>query len=157
MLHLGLIYGLFSSVNVSAVQLVYSVSLLINHAVILAHLNGRLVTRQVHDFLLGQEELVERSVDHGLSSPHVVDRFRSNATNLAPVNHCFLSDFHTYILLAVPFFSGFVAREKFLFGIMNVLGHITEVTVPTELVADDISLRHPVNIQVDFDQLLTVE
>ena len=79
-------------------------------AVVLAHLNGRLVARQVHDFLLGQEELVERGVDHGLSSPHVVDRLRPNATNPAPVNHCFLSNFLTYILVAESFFSGFIVK-----------------------------------------------
>ena len=95
------------------------------HAIILAHLNGRLVARQVHDFLLGQEELVERGVDHGLSSPHVVDRLRPNATNLAPVNHCFLSNFLTYILVAEYFFSSFIARKKFLFGVRNVLDHVT--------------------------------
>ena len=46
--------------------------------------------------------------------------------------------------------------QKLRFGISDIVGEVAQATIPAQDVSDDVSLRHPVNIQVDFDQLLIV-
>ena len=49
-------------------------------------------------------------------------------------------------------FSLIVLLQQFLCGVGQILGQVPQVPEPAELVSDDRSFRHPVDIQNGFDQ-----
>ena len=93
-------------------------------------------------------------VDHRLPRPHVVDFLASNAAEFTPSLECFISWFVTNVLQSELLLSAIILLHKFLRGIGQILRQVHEVSEPAELVTDDRALRHPVDVQSDFDQTL---
>ena len=91
-------------------------------------------------------------VDHRLAGPHVVDGLCPNAAVVAPLIERFFGGFVTNINFSEPFRSFIVLLKKFLRGVLQVPCKELEVPVPAQLVADDRSFRHPVDVHVDSDQ-----
>ena len=90
--------------------------------VVSSHLSGRAVSGDVHDHLLGQEQLVESDVDEGFPRPSVVRLLLVDPAYFTPVIERFLNDFGTDIDTGEPFLLFVIFFEQFSFGIRHILG-----------------------------------
>ena len=120
--------------------------------VVCSHLDGRLVSRDVHDHLLRQQELVQRRVDERLPRPRIVRFLRVDTADFTPFVKRFLYDFgaNVYAIeLFLPFAEFF---QKLCLWISYVLDQIAQVAIPTTDVSDDGTLGHSIHPEVDLDQ-----
>ena len=85
---------------------------------------------EIHHLLFGEQQIVERRVDHRFSGPHVVYRLLSDPADLAPVCKRLACYFDSHISFIVLFLSGIVSLQQFLAGILDVFYYIAKVTVP---------------------------
>ena len=110
------------------------------------------MSRDVHDHLLRQQELVQRRVDERLPRPRIVRFLRVDTADFTPFVERFLYDFgpNVYVIeLFLPFAEFF---QKLCLRISDILDQLAQVAIPTTGVSDDGTLGHSVHPEVDLDQ-----
>ena len=95
---------------------------------------------------------MEGGVDHTFAGPHIVHAVCSNPTVFAPVHQRLFGGFVSNINFAIFLFPLVVHLNQFLFGIVQVLHKVLEITEPAQLVPNDWSFGLSVDVQSDFDQ-----